>query len=48
VNALLDASGSKAKPVTMFQLYDPPEFEALKAADAELYRAGQPNALDHP
>jgi uncharacterized protein with NAD-binding domain and iron-sulfur cluster len=48
VNALLDASGSKKEPVQMFELYDPPEFEAAKAADAELYRAGQPNALDHP
>jgi uncharacterized protein with NAD-binding domain and iron-sulfur cluster len=48
VNALLDASGSKAEPVKMFELYDPPEFEAAKRADAELFRAGQPNALDHP
>jgi uncharacterized protein with NAD-binding domain and iron-sulfur cluster len=48
VNALLDASGSKAKPVTMYRLYDPPEFEAAKAADRELYRQGQPNALDKP
>ena len=47
VNALLDASGSKAKPVQMFKLYDPPEFEGPKAADRELYAAGQPNALDH-
>jgi uncharacterized protein with NAD-binding domain and iron-sulfur cluster len=46
VNALLDASGSKAKPVTMYRLYDPPEMEAAKQADAELYRQGQPNALD--
>jgi uncharacterized protein with NAD-binding domain and iron-sulfur cluster len=48
VNALLDASGSKAPHVQMFSLYDPPEMEPLKRADAELYRAGQPNALDHP
>src|SRR3954470_3136049 len=47
VNALLDASGSKAPRVQMFSLYDPPEFEAAKAADLQLYRAGQPNALDH-
>src|SRR3954467_145219 len=47
VNALLDASGSKAKHVQMFTLYDPPEFEPAKAADLQLYRAGQPNALDH-
>jgi uncharacterized protein with NAD-binding domain and iron-sulfur cluster len=48
VNALLDASGSRAPHVQMFSLYDPPEFEAAKAADLQLYRAGQPNALDHP
>jgi uncharacterized protein with NAD-binding domain and iron-sulfur cluster len=48
VNALLHASGSKAAPVTMYKLYDPPEYEAAKAADLELYKAGQPNALDHP
>ena len=48
VNALLDVAGSKAPRVQMFSLYDPPEFEAAKAADLQLYRAGQPNALDHP
>jgi hypothetical protein len=48
VSALLEASGSKAAPVTMFELYDPPEFEPLKQVDAELYRQGQPNLLDHP
>jgi uncharacterized protein with NAD-binding domain and iron-sulfur cluster len=48
VNALLDAAGAKAERVAMFKLYDPPEFEPLKAADRELFEAGQPNALDHP
>jgi uncharacterized protein with NAD-binding domain and iron-sulfur cluster len=47
-NALLDASGSKAAPVAMYQLYVPPEFAAEKVVDAELYRNGQPNLLDHP
>jgi uncharacterized protein with NAD-binding domain and iron-sulfur cluster len=47
-NALLDASGSKADRAPMFRLYDPPEFEAAKRADAIRYRAGQPNALDRP
>jgi uncharacterized protein with NAD-binding domain and iron-sulfur cluster len=47
VNALLDASGSKAEPAKKYTLYDPPEFEALKRADAMRFRAGQPNALDH-
>jgi len=48
VNALLEASGSNAEPVTMYKLYDPPEFEAAKAADRELYKQGQPNVLDKP
>jgi uncharacterized protein with NAD-binding domain and iron-sulfur cluster len=48
VNALLDAAGSKKPRVRMYELYRPPEMEPLKQADAELYRAGQPNALDHP
>jgi uncharacterized protein with NAD-binding domain and iron-sulfur cluster len=46
VNALLENSGSKAPRVTMYKLYDPPEMEAAKRADAELYRQGRPNALD--
>lgn len=48
VNALLEAAGSKAKPAPMYRLYVPPEFEASKRADAELYRRRQPNALDLP
>jgi uncharacterized protein with NAD-binding domain and iron-sulfur cluster len=48
VNALLDAAGSRAQPAAMFRLYDPPEFEAAKRVDAELFRAGLPNALDRP
>jgi len=48
VNALLETSGSNAEPVRMFKLYQPPEFEPLKRIDAELYRAGRPNALDRP
>jgi len=32
----------------MYKLYDPPELEGPKRADAELYRNGQPNALDKP
>jgi uncharacterized protein with NAD-binding domain and iron-sulfur cluster len=46
VNALLERSGSSAQPAQMFKLYDPPEFEGLKAIDAERFRAGQPNLLD--
>ncbi len=48
VNALLEASGAKAEPATMYELYDPPEFEAAKAADRVLYEQGQPNLLDKP
>ena len=47
-NALLDAAGSTAERATMYKLYDPPEFEPLKRIDAELFRAGLPNALDRP
>jgi uncharacterized protein with NAD-binding domain and iron-sulfur cluster len=46
VNALLDTVDSKQERCTMYTLYRPPEFEAAKAADAELYRQGLPNALD--
>jgi uncharacterized protein with NAD-binding domain and iron-sulfur cluster len=46
VRALLDASKSKADPPRMYRLYDPPEFEGLKAIDRELYKAGRPNLLD--
>ncbi|MDQ3758820.1 MAG: FAD-dependent oxidoreductase [Actinomycetota bacterium] len=43
---VLDAAGSRAARPEMYKLYDPPEFEAAKAADLQLYRAGLPNALD--
>ncbi len=46
VNALLDAAGSKEAPAATFKLFDPPEFEAAKRADAELFRQGRPNAFD--
>jgi uncharacterized protein with NAD-binding domain and iron-sulfur cluster len=46
VAALLHEAGSSAEPPAMYKLYEPPEFAALKAADAELYRAGRPHALD--
>ena len=47
-NAILDAAGSRAERAEMFKLYRPPEFEAVKAADEQLYRAGQPNPFDVP
>jgi uncharacterized protein with NAD-binding domain and iron-sulfur cluster len=46
VNALLDRTGSKAERCRKFTLYRPPEFEALKAVDAQRFRAGQPHILD--
>jgi uncharacterized protein with NAD-binding domain and iron-sulfur cluster len=48
VNALLDTIDSPKERVAMYKLYDAPEFEAAKAADRELYKQGQPNALDKP
>ena len=47
-NALLDQAGSSAERAQMFKLLDPPEFAALKAADALLYGLGRPNLLDLP
>ena len=46
VAGVLEAAGSNAAPPAMYKLYDPPEFAAAKAADAQLYAAGLPNALD--
>ena len=48
VNALLDASGSTAERAATYKLYRSPALEAVKRSDALLYRAGLPNALDHP
>ncbi len=45
-NALLDAAGSTKPRATTYKLHDPPEFEALKLVDAQLFRAGRPNAFD--
>lgn len=47
-NAVLDATGSSAPRARKYRLYDPPEFAAAKAIDAQLYKAGLPNALDRP
>ena len=48
VNQLLDAAGSKKQPARKYKLYDPPEYEAEKRADAQLYAQGRPNAHDRP
>jgi uncharacterized protein with NAD-binding domain and iron-sulfur cluster len=46
VNSLLDAAGSNAERVQMYELYKPPEFEPLKAVDKAAYGLGLKNALD--
>ncbi|HET9422470.1 MAG TPA: FAD-dependent oxidoreductase [Nocardioides sp.] len=46
VNAILDEVGSRAERAATYRLYDPPEFKLLKQVDAQLYKAGLPNALD--
>ncbi|MCW3016677.1 MAG: FAD-dependent oxidoreductase [Solirubrobacterales bacterium] len=46
VNALLEASGSSASHVPMFELYRPAELDAVKRVDAIRERAGQPHILD--
>ena len=46
VNAILDESRSTAARVRTYQLYDPPEFAALKATDKLLFKLGLRNALD--
>jgi hypothetical protein len=45
-NAILARSGSSAKPASLGTLWQPHELDLLRTADAALYRAGQPNALD--
>lgn len=46
VGALLDAAGSSAAPPRVYDMYLPPEYEPLRAVDAERYRLGQPNSFD--
>lgn len=45
-NAILEASRSKQAPATLGTLWQPSELAAVRRADAELFRAGLPNALD--
>ena len=44
-NAILDASDSNAERATMYKLYDPPEFKAIKKVDAQRYKRGQRNVF---
>jgi uncharacterized protein with NAD-binding domain and iron-sulfur cluster len=48
VNALLDKSGSTAERCSIQTLYKPPEWDALKRADEQLYQRGQRNVFDLP
>jgi uncharacterized protein with NAD-binding domain and iron-sulfur cluster len=48
VNALLERSGFKADPVTVYKLYRPPEFEPAKRVDAARFRRGEAHVLDTP
>lgn len=45
---VLDAADSSATRATMYKLYDPPEFAALKRVDALQFRLGLPNTLYVP
>lgn len=45
-NVILKATKSQADPARKFKLYDPPEFEGLKAIDRQRFKAGQRNLLD--
>jgi TRAP-type uncharacterized transport system substrate-binding protein len=47
-NAILAAAGSTATPAAMFKLWKNPAMIPLQQVDAALYKAGLPNALDHP
>ena len=47
-NAILAKSGSKATPATLYTLWTNPALKPLQRADALLYKAGLPNALDVP
>ncbi len=45
-NAILAAAGSRHAPASLGRLWQPSQLAAVRALDADLYRAGQPNALD--
>ena len=45
-NAILDAADSNAERATMYKLYDPPEFAALKKIDARRFKRGQRNLFN--
>lgn len=45
-NAILQRSGSAATPASLGTLWQPNELSSVRALDAALYAAGQPNLLD--
>jgi len=45
-NAILAESGVGGTPASIYKLYRPPEWEALKVADKALYKLGLKNAFD--
>jgi uncharacterized protein with NAD-binding domain and iron-sulfur cluster len=47
-NAILAKAGSPAKPARVHDLYQPPEWEPVRAADAQAYAAGLPNPVGLP
>jgi uncharacterized protein with NAD-binding domain and iron-sulfur cluster len=47
-NAILAKAGSPAKPAQVYGLYQPPEWEPVRAADAQAYARGLPNPIGLP
>jgi uncharacterized protein with NAD-binding domain and iron-sulfur cluster len=45
-NGVLAAAGSRETPATVFRTYRPPEWEPLKAIDAQRHTAGERHVLD--
>jgi uncharacterized protein with NAD-binding domain and iron-sulfur cluster len=48
VNGLLEAAGSQADAVRVWDLYQPPEWNSLKQLDRQRYRRRQRNLFDDP
>jgi uncharacterized protein with NAD-binding domain and iron-sulfur cluster len=46
VNALLERSGSRARPARVYELYRPAEYEQARRDDAERFRLGLPHAME--
>ena len=45
-NAILDESGVGGTPAAIYKLHRPPEWEALKVVDKQMYKLGLKNAFD--